>query len=49
MAVPFSTIHRWDFCRALYLSHYNNKILFSYEFCKKNMHFLIYLHNIRIL
>ena len=56
MAVPFSTIHRWDFCRALYMSHYNNKIVlsatdffhdapqlhyfdnkivFSYEFCKK--------------
>ena len=26
MAVRFSTIHRWDFCRALYRSYYNNKI-----------------------
>jgi hypothetical protein len=29
MAVRFSTIHRWDFCRALYRSHYNNKIVLS--------------------
>ena len=39
MAVPFSTIHRWDFCRALYLSHYNKKIVFNYEFCKKKYAF----------
>ena len=93
MAVPFSTIHRWDFCRALYMSHYNNKIVLSatdffhdapqlhhfdnkiglcddcfaercicrtittkfslamifVEKSKINTHFLIDLHNIRIL